>query len=131
MAPFKAPGVDGFPAAFYQNTWNIVGDSLYRFTYEFMESSYLPEGTNDMLLVLIPKTNHPKQISHFRPISLRNVNYKVVTKTMSNRLKEIMKSYIAPNQNSFVSGRQIVALHAEGQFQERLHAHQSRLGESL
>ena len=64
-----------------------------------------PEGTNDTLLVLIPKTDHPKLISHFRPISLCNVNYKVVTKTLSMRLKEIMRCAIAPIQNSFVPER--------------------------
>ena len=71
-------------------------------------AGHLPEGTNDTLLVLIPKTSHPEQISHLRPISLCNVAYKVITKTMTNTSNEIMESSITPNQSSFILGRQIV-----------------------
>ena len=45
-------------------------------------------------------------LSQLRPISLCNVAYKILTKTMANnRLKDIMPMVEAPNQNSFVLGR--------------------------
>ena len=46
-------------------------------------------------------------LAQLMSISLCNVGYKVITKTMTNRLKDIMASVIAPNQSSFVPGRQI------------------------
>ena len=61
-----------------------------------------------LLLTLIPKVLHPEYISRFRPITLCNVSYKIITKTMANRLKEIMQGVVGPNQSSFVSSRQIV-----------------------
>ena len=54
----------------------------------------LSEGMNDRQIVLIPKNDHPKQISHLRPISLWNISYKVILKTLTNRLKEIIDEYV-------------------------------------
>ncbi|KAA3479676.1 reverse transcriptase [Gossypium australe] len=60
-----------------------------------------------MFLVLIPKIKNPKSLSHYRPISLGNVLYKIVTKVIANRLKPIFHSLIVQNQVSFVAWRQI------------------------
>ena len=105
--PFKAPQKDGLHAGFYQKAWNIVGDSLCEFVLNFLEIGLLPERANDTLLVLIPKVKHPYMISQFHPISLYNVGYKVITKTITNRLKEIMPCITSPHQSSFVPGHQI------------------------
>ena len=84
-----------------------MGDSLSEFVLNFLETSLLPEGENDTLLVLIPKVKHPNMISQLCPISLCNVGYKVTTKTLTNKLKEIMPCITAPHQSSFVPGCQI------------------------
>ena len=106
MAPFKSPGVDEFHARFYQHAWEVVGNTIGNFVQDFFKFGILPQGVNDTLLALIPKVPHPETLSHLRPISLYNFGYKVITKTMTNRLKEIMASVTSPNQSSFVPGRQ-------------------------
>ena len=100
MALFKALGNDGLHAGFYKKVWNIVGDSFCEFVLNFLETGLLLEGANDTLLVLIPKVKH----LDIRPISLCNMGYKVITKTLTNILKEIMPYIIAPHQCSFVLG---------------------------
>ena len=105
MGSFKAPGPDGFQPVFYQRCWETVGASVVRFVLLFFETGQLPEGTNDALVVLIPKVMKPESITQFRPISLCNVLSKVITKAMVGRLKEIMKKLIGPAQSSFIPGR--------------------------
>ncbi|XP_010424324.1 PREDICTED: uncharacterized protein LOC104709399 [Camelina sativa] len=105
MGRFKAPEPDGFQPVFYQDCWTTVGDSVSSFFLQFFETGTLPCGTNDALVVLIPKVGKPEKISQFRPISLCNVLFKVITKTMVLRLKEVMPQLTGPTQSSFIPGR--------------------------
>ncbi|KAG7567714.1 Ribonuclease H domain [Arabidopsis thaliana x Arabidopsis arenosa] len=105
MGRFKAPGPDGFQPVFYQQCWDIVGESVTRFVLEFFASGNLPATTNDALLVLIAKVAKPERITQFRPVSLCNVLFKIITKMMVNRLKSVISKLIGPAQSSFIPGR--------------------------
>lgn len=105
ISPFKAPGTDGLHAGFYQNAWETVSTSLCKSVISFLNSRNLPTGVNDTLIALNRKVPHSKAINQFRPISLYNVRYKVIMKTITNRLKEIMNHIVNPNQSSFVPRR--------------------------
>ena len=67
----------------------------------------MPEGVNDTAIVLIRKVPHPKDLKDFRPISLCNVIYKIVSKCMVNRLRPILTELISENQSAFIPGRLI------------------------
>ncbi|CAN0870549.1 Putative ribonuclease H protein At1g65750 [Linum grandiflorum] len=107
MGPLKAPGVDGFQPIFYQKCWEVVGVPLANFVANVFREPERIRAVNETLLVLIPKIARPSLITHFRPISLCNVSYKVVTKCIANRLKGLMSHLVHPSQTSFVPGRHI------------------------
>ncbi|KAL0447806.1 UNVERIFIED_CONTAM: hypothetical protein Slati_1908500 [Sesamum latifolium] len=58
-------------------------------------------------IVLIPKRPNPEEVSHFRPISLCNVIYRVASKMITNRLKPFMHELISENQSAFIPDRLI------------------------
>jgi hypothetical protein len=67
------------------------------------------------LITLIPKVDNAMEMKKFRPICLLNVCYKIITKTLNNRLSTCINKVISENQFGFVKGKYIldcvVALH--------------------
>ena len=59
---------------------------------------------NSTLLALIPKNKNPTSVTDFRPISLCNVFYKIISKVLANRLKVILPTIIFPTQSAFIQG---------------------------
>lgn len=107
MGPLKAPGPNGFHAIFYQRNWPTVVRSVCQTTLAILNHDADPSELNETLIVLIPKVENPQRVNQLRPISLCNVSFKIVTKTIVNRLKEILPDLISPAQPSFVPGRKI------------------------
>eukprot|EP00253_Pinus_taeda_P014551 PITA_14551 len=80
--------------------------------------------TNATHLALLPKENRPSSFSRFRPISLCNSSYKIMTKILASRLKPFLPSLISENQGGFLANRKIsdsILL-----VQEAIHSSQSR-----
>ncbi|XP_021761146.1 uncharacterized protein LOC110725977 [Chenopodium quinoa] len=107
LGAMKAPGPDGYQDIFYQKNWALVADNVYELVLDVLAGKRMPEKLNDTFLVLIPKVDNPELASLFRPISLCNVAYKIVTKAIVNRIKPMMPHLTSCNQTSFVPGRQI------------------------
>jgi len=65
MDKFKAPGPDGFGAAFFQNHWHIVKDEGCNAIRSFFEEGKLLKQINHTLIALIPKVNNPTTTNQF------------------------------------------------------------------
>jgi len=64
--------------------------------------------TNSSFPTLNPKEVNTSSFSRFRPISLCNVSYKIISKFNSNRIKPLLPKLISPNQGGFVEKRKII-----------------------
>ncbi|KAA3466906.1 reverse transcriptase [Gossypium australe] len=97
MGPTKAPGSDGFLALFFQKYWHIIGKEVMEYCLSILNGNKGVEPVNITEIVLIPKIPNPSTLVNFRPISLCTVMYKIVAKTIANRLQS----------SAFVPGRLI------------------------
>ena len=107
MYPLKAPSPNGMPPLFFQKFWFTVGGLVTKTILDFLNLGITPPKFNETHIVLIPKTKSPKRVIEFRPISLCNVIYKLASKTLANRLKNILPAIISYTQSAFVNGRLI------------------------
>ncbi|KAA3468935.1 reverse transcriptase [Gossypium australe] len=105
MPPLKAPGEDGFPTIFFQRFWHIVGSEVSKFCLDVLGGREELGAINRTRIVLIPKVDKPKMISQFRPISLCNVIYKIISKMLVNRMSIFLGDCINEAQGAFIPGR--------------------------
>ncbi|KAL5575991.1 hypothetical protein UlMin_017690 [Ulmus minor] len=107
MAPTKSPGADGMSTIFYQSFWSVVGEEVTEACLGFTNRG-LPLGNiNETIITLLPKIKNPTRITEFRPISLCNVLYKIISKMLANRLRKVMDYIISEEQSAFIPGRLI------------------------
>lgn len=104
MAKDKAPGPDGFPPNF---NCDIIGEDIVNMVQHFFMSCHMLKEMNTTFISLIPKVENPTSPSQFRPISLCNTTYKIISKLISQRMKPYPNKIISPYQSSFIPGRQI------------------------
>ena len=107
MGPTKALRPNGMNALFFQKFWHVVDESVINVVLDYFNSGVMDPTINHTHIVLIPKIKSPKKMSDFHPISLCNVIYKIISKVLANKLKQILPSIITPTQSAFVLGRLI------------------------
>ena len=90
LKAFKAPGPDGLHVGFFQRFWHIVGGSVKEEVKQVFRDRKIPEYLNKTNIVLIPKKQGPESISNFRPISLCNSVYKIISKILVGRIRPFL-----------------------------------------
>ena len=108
IGDLKAPGADGMPSIFYKKFRSFIGDQVKKEVLQVLNGRPMPVDWNETIIVLIPKISSPQVLKDFRPISLCNVLYKIISKVLANRLKKILPDIISPSQSAFVPGRLIM-----------------------
>lgn len=68
----------------------------------------MPKTFNETLVTLILKINILLNLAHYRPISLCNVVYKIISKVLMNRVKQLLGVFISHSQAAFVPRHQII-----------------------
>eukprot|EP00253_Pinus_taeda_P006367 PITA_06367 len=116
----KSPGRDGWTIEFFLAFFDVLGQDLLRVVEESRTTGSIYHAINSTFIALIPKSDSLASFDDYRPISLCNCLYKIISKTIANRLRPILSRSISPQQFAFLGSRQIHE--AIGLAQEALHS---------
>ena len=106
--PRKTPGTDGFPAEFYRFFWSEINQEMTESFNHAVQSGKLSITQRRGIISLIPKKFKDKTIlENLRPISLLNVDYKILTKAIAKRVEKVLPDIINVDQTGYVKGRYI------------------------
>ena len=116
----KSPGPDGWTVEFFLHFFDLVGPELLAMVEDSRIHGYVCGSLNSTFVALIPKSDKPTTFAGYRPISLCNLIYKIITKIISSRLKKGLSLGISEEQFGFLENRQIADAIAIAQ--ETLHS---------
>ena len=108
MKKGKTPGSNGFSVDFFRCFWKEVGTFLHRAFISCYTQGKTPPTHRESVITLIPKAGRSSHsLKGWRPISLLNVDYKIISTAVSNRFKQIISKVISPSQSAYIKGRYI------------------------
>ena len=100
----RSPGPDGLTSDFYVHHQTTIAPILTRLFNEIQERESLSKTQAESILSLIYKKGDEAEIRNYRPISLLNVDQKILTKILANRLNQALPKLIHSDQKQ-VKGR--------------------------
>ena len=103
MANSKTPGLDGLPKEFYEFAFKYIGKSFVRLINRCYSEGILPPSQRQGLITLICK----ETLTNWRPISLLDVDYKIISKVLTLRLRKVIGDIVHPDQTCSIPGRSI------------------------
>uniref|UniRef100_H2MR45 Reverse transcriptase domain-containing protein n=1 Tax=Oryzias latipes TaxID=8090 RepID=H2MR45_ORYLA len=103
----KSPGPDGFPVEWFKAFKDRIVPYLLRtYNYSFNTAHRLPETmTQANICLILKKGKDSEDPASYRPISLINVDVKILAKILSLRLESVITLLIKPDQTGFIKGR--------------------------
>lgn len=109
MVKDKAPGPYGFTMAFFQDCWDVVREEdVMNVFHELYSFGKFEKSLNATFTAFIPKRVGAFGVKGFRPISLVNGVYKIISKVLANRLSNVMEMIVLKSHNAIMKGRQIL-----------------------
>ena len=104
----KTPGPDGLTVEFYRAFFPILGPTFLKLIQQIYEIDHLAESQNLSYITVIPKgPGKQTDMKNVRPISLLNTDYKIIAKTLANKLKPYLPTIINPDQTCSIQNRTI------------------------
>ena len=104
----KSPGSDGFTAEFYKVFWSRISQLVFdSYLYAYRIGQLSIEQKRSVITLLPKKDKILKLLKNWRPISLLNIDFKILAKLFGLRMKKVLPSIISCDQVGYLKGRYI------------------------
>lgn len=103
----KSPGIDGLTTNFYKHFWPILSEKLTRVYNHAFRTGALAVSQRRGVISLLFKKGDRTQLKNWRPVTLLNTDYKILTKALANRLQQVLPLMIHTDQTASIKGRTI------------------------
>jgi hypothetical protein len=103
----KAPGTDGTCLEFFTVACEVVKLDLLHILNSMFLSGIIVGNQLQGHIVCLPKKSPARRIDDYRPLTLMNTDYKILTRIVANRLRTCLPAIIHPSQHCGVRGRSI------------------------
>ena len=101
----KSPGLDGLTAEFYQTFWPEISELVIKvFNYSY-DLKTLTTSQNHSVISLIYKKGDDFDLKNYRPISISNIDYKIMAFVLANRVHKVIHKIINENQTGYIKKR--------------------------
>ena len=108
MQSNKSPGNDELTKEFYKTFWKELKEIFVDSVSEAKAKAILSTSQRQVIIKLIEKKDKDKRfIQNCRPISLLNVDLKIISKALSEKLKKVLPDLISSQQTAYVKNRHI------------------------
>ena len=107
MAKGKAPGPDMLTAEFYLEFEDLIIDPLVAAINEAHERHSMPRSWLMGIIKVIYKKGDPAEVRNYRPLTMLNTDYKILTKVLTYRVKKVLDHFVSKCQLGFVPRRVI------------------------
>ena len=102
----KSPGNDGITKEFYEFFWDDIKNLLSDSVKKSFISRELSSSQKQAAIKLIEQKDRDKRLTkNWRPISLLNIDTKLISKVLAIRLKKVLNNLISENQISYLNNR--------------------------
>ena len=101
----KSPGLSGITVEFYQSFWNKIKYLVLNSINEGYIKGELSQLQKQGVISLLYKKGNPENLENWRPISLLNTDYKIITRVLATRLQNILPKIISMDQQGYLKNR--------------------------
>lgn len=102
----KAPGPDSYTSEFYKTFSEELAPYLLEMYEEAYETGTLSPSLREAMIVMLLKPDkQATRCDSYRPLSLINIDTKILAKILATRLQPLMRFLVLPDQAGFIPGR--------------------------
>ena len=104
---YKARGYDGIFLEFPKKTWETTKEDLLQIVNEMYTDELISDYQKFGIIIRIPKQPHATHLEHYRPLTILNTDFKLVTRFIANRLRPWMQDLLQSSQHCGLMGNSV------------------------